>query len=50
MTVEISQTPEACSRIKGMGYAPGKRIHIYGEKLEVLSDPFAEGAGIGIRV
>ena len=50
MTVEISQTPEACNRIKEMGYAPGKRIHIYGEKFEVLSDPFAEGAGIGIRV
>jgi hypothetical protein len=50
MTVEISHTSEACSRIKGMGYAPGKKIHIYGEKFEVLSDPFAEGAGIGIRV
>ena len=33
-----------------MGYAPGKEIHIYGEKFEVLSDPFAEGAGIGIHV
>ena len=50
MTVESSRIPEACNRIKEMGYAPGKRIHIYGEKFEVLSDPFAEGAGIGIRV
>ena len=50
MTVEISQTSEACNRIKGMGYEPGKKIHIYGEKFEVLSDPFAEDIGIGIRV
>ena len=31
MTVEISQTPEACNRIKEIGYASGKRIHIYGD-------------------
>lgn len=33
-------TSETCTRIKAMGYATGNQIHIYGEKFEVLSDPF----------
>ena len=44
------ETLEVHSRIKEMGYTTGNQIHIYGEKFQVLSDPFTEGAGIAIRV
>jgi hypothetical protein len=50
MKVEISQTSETCNRIKGMGYAPWQENPHLREKFEVLSDPFAEDIGIGIRV
>jgi hypothetical protein len=41
---------EVHGRIKKMGYTTGNQIHIYGEKFEVLADPFEEGSGIGVRV
>lgn len=45
-----TETLEVHGRIKEMGYTIGSQIHIYGEKFEVLSDPFEEGTGIAIRV
>ena len=43
-------TAEVCSQIKQFGYAASKRIRIYGEDFEVLSDPFASDGGIAIHV
>jgi hypothetical protein len=32
-----------------MGYAESKRIRIYGQEFEVVSNPFPHGDGIAIR-
>jgi len=41
---------EICARVKGLGYEPSKRIRLYGEELEVVSDPFPTANGIGVHV
>jgi hypothetical protein len=43
-------TSAVCAQIKKMGYACSKRVRIYGEEFEVVSDPFPEGNGIAIQV
>ena len=40
---------DMCKRIKQMGYGPGCCIRMYGERLEVLSDPFPNEKGIAIK-
>jgi hypothetical protein len=40
---------EICDRLKAMGYAEAKRIRIYGEEFEVVSNPFPDGNGISVR-
>ena len=41
---------EVCERVKKLGYGAGSQVRLYGEKLEVLSDPFPEENGIAIKV
>ena len=41
---------EICAHLKHLGYAPSKRIRLYGDEFEVLSDPFPEGDGIAVQV
>lgn len=38
-----------CDRLKKMGYAESKHIRIYGEEIEVVSNPFPDGNGISVR-
>ena len=38
-----------CDRLRAMGYAESRRIRIYGEEFEVVSNPFPEGNGIAVR-
>jgi len=46
-----SRTPaENCARIKGLGYTVSKHIQMYGERLELVSDPFQEGKCIAVQV
>jgi hypothetical protein len=40
---------EICARLESMGYAESKRIRIYGQEFEVVSNPFPHGDGIAIR-
>jgi hypothetical protein len=40
---------EVCVRLQKMGYAQSKRIRIYGQEFEMVSDPFPQGDGIAIR-
>jgi hypothetical protein len=44
------RTSIVCSQIKKLGYARSKRVRIYGEEFEIVSDPFPEGDGIAIQV
>ena len=45
-TVQIDQL---CERLKQLGYAQSKRIRIYGQEFEVISNPFPQGKGIAVR-
>ena len=44
-----SEVGEICDRLKNMGYAQSKRIRIYGQEFEVVSNPFPQGDGIAIQ-
>jgi hypothetical protein len=46
---EARQLNELCDRLKDMGYAQSKRIRIYGEDFEVISNPFPQGKGIAVQ-
>src|ERR1700733_11808748 len=40
---------EVCVQLQKMGYAESKRIRIYGQDFEAVSNPFPNGEGIAIR-
>jgi hypothetical protein len=40
---------EVCDQLQRMGYAQSKRIRIYGQEFEVVSNPFPQGNGIAVR-
>ena len=40
---------EICVQLQKMGYAQSKRIRIYGQDFEAVSNPFPNGDGIAIR-
>jgi hypothetical protein len=47
----VSRTPaEGCARIKNLGYVASKHITMYGERLELVSDPVQEGDCIVVQV
>jgi hypothetical protein len=41
---------EICARVKRLGYGAGHNVRLYGEELEVISDPFPEAGGVAISV
>jgi hypothetical protein len=41
---------DVCAHLKHLGYAISRRIRLYGEEFEVVSDPFPEAGGIAVRV
>ena len=45
----INSVEEACARIKHLGYVAFRRVRIYGEEFELLSDPFPQADQIAIR-
>jgi hypothetical protein len=40
---------EVCDKLQSMGYAQSKRIRIYGQEFEAVSNPFPSGNGIAIQ-
>lgn len=40
---------EMCERVRKLGYGAGSFIHMYGERWEVLSDPFPLDGGIAVN-
>ena len=53
MTRSRSDSPsvsDICASVKHLGYAISRRIRLYGEEFEVVSDPFPEAGGIAVRV
>lgn len=42
--IQTTRSPtETCARIKGLGYAASKHIKLYGQRLELVSDPVEQG-------
>jgi hypothetical protein len=41
---------DICAQVKHLGYAISRRIRLYGEEFEVVSDPFPEAGGIAVHV
>jgi hypothetical protein len=48
--IEPPSSAEVCARVRHLGYAVSGRVRLYGEELEVVSDPFPDADGIAIRV
>jgi hypothetical protein len=45
------RTPsENCARIKKLGYIVGKRVNLYGEHIELVSEPFEDGKCVAVHV
>jgi hypothetical protein len=40
---------ESCTRIKNLGFAAFRHIRMYGERFEIVSDPFDEGDYIAVH-
>jgi len=39
----------SCAQIKDLGYVTSKHIHMYGERFEIVSEPFSEGDCVVVR-
>ena len=39
-----------CARIKDLGYRSSHHVHMYGERFDIVSDPFPDGSGVAIQV
>lgn len=47
----VSRAPAGkCARVKDLGYVASKQITMYGQRLELVSDPVQEGDGIVVEV
>ena len=40
---------ETCTRIRDLGFTASKHITMYGERFELVSDPFSEGDCTSVR-
>ena len=40
---------EICDRVKHLGYKVSGKVRLYGEDLEVVSDPFLEADGVAVQ-
>ncbi|HTR25724.1 MAG TPA: hypothetical protein VMI10_17240 [Terriglobales bacterium] len=49
-TLETKAAEEICKRVKKLGYTTSGRVRLYGEELEVVSEPFLEAEGIAVHV
>ena len=45
----VRSPSENCARIKKLGYIVGKRMNLYGEHMDLVSDPFEEGDCVAVR-
>ena len=47
--VESLSMVDICDRVKHLGFTVSRRVRLYGEEFEVLSDPFPEADGVAVR-
>ena len=46
----VRSPSENCARIKKLGYIAGKHVNLYGEHIELVSDPFEDGECVAVHV
>jgi hypothetical protein len=49
MTVQLQREDEICAKLIALGYAKHKRIRMYGEEFDLISDPVADENGFAIE-
>ena len=49
-SVAFSSVSKICAQVKHLGYAAARRIRLYGEEFEVVSDPFPDANGVAVHV
>ena len=42
-------TSESCAKIKNLGFVASEHIKMYGERFEIVSDPFAEDECVAVH-
>ncbi len=47
--VAVRSPSENCARIRKLGYIVGKHMSLYGEHMELVSDPFVEGDCVAVH-
>jgi hypothetical protein len=47
--IDKSQADD-CDRIKELGYGSSHHIQMYGERFDIVSDPFPAGTGVAVEV
>jgi hypothetical protein len=47
---DFPSVSDICAHLKHLDYAISRRIRLYGQQFEVVSDPFAEADGIAVQV
>ena len=48
--VDHSQDNDTCRKLISLGYARSNRVRLYGQEVQLVSDPFPEEGGIAIEV
>ena len=48
-TLELPSDVDICNKVKHLGYATSRKVRLYGEEYEVVSDPFPEEDGIAVH-
>jgi hypothetical protein len=48
--LESPSVVEMCARVKHLGYTTSRRVRLYGEEFEVMSEPFPQANGIAVHV
>ena len=49
-SVAFSRVSRICAQVEHLGYAAARRIRLYGEEFEVVSDPFPDADGVAVHV
>jgi hypothetical protein len=49
-SIAFCPVSKICAQVKHLGYAVARRIRLYGEEFEVVSDPFPEADGVAVHV
>jgi hypothetical protein len=47
--IAVRSPSENCVRIRELGYIVGKHVNLYGEHMELVSDPFVEGDCVAVH-